>query len=398
MEGSTRNLRVNPGGALDPAEVVGRDRFIASLWRVLERQSVLLTSERRMGKTSVMRKMEAVPPSGVCPVKTSLQGINAPEEFSRRLIADIEKVTPGVLGKPFLKRVRKSGLKKLGAKVVEVEFEPLGEEAWKDVMTEALAALEGGVDERVVFFWDEMPHMIEAIEVQRGAATARDVLDLLRHARETYSSLRMVLTGSLGMHHVVDRLRGEGGMFAPVHDMAVIDLPPLCPEDAAYLAAELLRNEGIECDDLDLVAGTIAGEVDHVPYYIHHTVEQLRSDRSGADAPEAVDEAGVRRLVEKAVIDPLDPWQLKHYLDRIPVYYKSTPDLARAVLDVVAGESGPVSFEEIERLLGSTMAPPPADRLRDLVELLCKDHYLEPEYQFRLELVRRAWRAKRLAR
>lgn len=397
MTKATRRLRVNPGGILDPAEVVGRDAFIASLWGVLERQSVLLTSERRMGKTSVMRKMEAEPPFGACPVKTSLQGINAPEEFSRRLIADIERATPGVLDKPFLKRVRKSGLKKVGAKVVEVEFEPLGEEAWKDVMTEALAALEEGIDERVVFFWDELPHMIEAIEGQRGAATARDVLDLLRHARETHPSLRMVLTGSLGMHHVVDRLRSQGGMFAPVHDMAVVDLPPLSSDDATHLAAELLRNERIECGDLGSVAATIATEVDQVPYYIHHTVEQLRSDQS-TGASEPVDESRIRFVVETAVIDPLDPWQLKHYVDRVPVYYKASPDLARAVLDIVAAAAGPVSLEEIERLLGAEMSPPPAGELRDLIELLCKDHYLEPEYRFRLELVRRAWRAKRPAR
>jgi len=386
-------LKVNPGGALEPAQVVGRDEFIASLWRSLETRSVLLTSERRMGKTSVMRKMEAEAPSGICPVRTSLQGINTPEEFARRLIADVERAAPGVLDKPFLKRVRKSGLKRLGTKVVEVEFEPIGDEAWKDVLTEAFATLDDGVDEQLVFFWDELPHMIASIESQRDVGTARDVLDILRHARESHTALRMVLTGSLGMHHVVDRLRDKGVMFAPVHDMAILDLPPLSEPAATYLAAELLRNEQIECDDADSVAASIAAEVDCVPYYVHHTVDRLGDGPHSGAGP--VDGAGVRRVVEAAVIDPLDPWQLKHYIDRIPVYYGSAADLACAVLDIVAAEDRTVSLEEIERLLAARMSPPDSSELRDLVELLCKDYYLEPAYGFRLELVRRAWRARR---
>src|SRR6188472_946223 len=104
-------LRVNPGGTLTPSQVVGRDSFTAGIWRRLEQQSVLLTSERRMGKTSVMRKMTEDPPAGTCAIKRSLQGINTPEEFARALVADVELNLPGVLSKPFLKRLRNAGVK-----------------------------------------------------------------------------------------------------------------------------------------------------------------------------------------------------------------------------------------------------------------------------------------------
>ena len=52
-------MRTNPGGGLAPEEVVGRDALIADLWDKLERHSVMMTAERRMGKTSVLRKMLA---------------------------------------------------------------------------------------------------------------------------------------------------------------------------------------------------------------------------------------------------------------------------------------------------------------------------------------------------
>jgi hypothetical protein len=52
-------MRTNPGGGLAPEDVVGRDALIADLWDKLERHSVMMTAERRMGKTSVLRKMLA---------------------------------------------------------------------------------------------------------------------------------------------------------------------------------------------------------------------------------------------------------------------------------------------------------------------------------------------------
>jgi hypothetical protein len=386
-------LRINPGGLLPPDQVVGRDLFIQLNWETLQQQSLLLTSERRMGKTSVMRKMAQEAPQGVCPLQRSLQGITTPEEFARALVADVEASAPGVLKKRFLKRLRNAGIKKVGAKEIEVEFEPVSEEAWKDVVVETLAAIESGIDERVVLLWDEVPHMIEAIQRKRDPGTAREVLDVLRYVRETFPSLRMVLSGSLGIHHVVDKLRLKGGMWVPTHGLAIVDLPPLLLADAMFLAAELIRNEGIECDDEDRVVEAIATEVDCVPYYIHHTLADLQRQQ-GRDGA-VITEADVRETVETMLTDPRDPWQLKHYVDRVPVYYPEKKEVAYAVLDIVAERGAAHPQADIEALLAAQMAPPDAAALHDLLELLCKDHYLEPGYGFRLELVRRAWCARR---
>jgi len=346
-----------------------------------------------MGKTSVMRKMTEETPIGICSVKRSLQGINTPEEFARALVADVESSAPGVLAKPFLKRLRKAGIKKVGAKSVEVEFEPASAEAWKDVVTETFGTIDSGIDETVVFLWDELPHMIDAIEARRDAGTAREMLDVLRYVRETYPSIRMVLSGSLGIHHVVDKLRLTGGSWAPTNDMAVIDVPPLSTSDATYLATELMRNEQISCDQEPAVAEAIATEVDCVPYYVHLTVAQIRARQEGDG--EAATSIRAREVIDAALTDPQDPWHLKHYVDRVPVYYPQEKDLAYAVLDVVAEIGGARSQEEIEALLAAQMRPPEATRLHVLLELLCKDHYIEPAYRFRMGLVRRAWRARR---
>ena len=51
-------MRINPGGILDTRDVVGRDNEIARLWRVLERQSLVIAPARRSGKTRIVRKMQ----------------------------------------------------------------------------------------------------------------------------------------------------------------------------------------------------------------------------------------------------------------------------------------------------------------------------------------------------
>ena len=47
-----------------PQNVVGRDKLIEIIWKKLETRSVQFTAERRVGKTTVMTKMEAEPKAG----------------------------------------------------------------------------------------------------------------------------------------------------------------------------------------------------------------------------------------------------------------------------------------------------------------------------------------------
>ena len=42
-----------------PENVVGRDELIAQMWKVIKRSSAVFTAERRVGKTTVLKKMEA---------------------------------------------------------------------------------------------------------------------------------------------------------------------------------------------------------------------------------------------------------------------------------------------------------------------------------------------------
>jgi hypothetical protein len=392
----TSNLRANPGGALLPAEVVGRDGFIDQMWEALRRQSVVLTAERRMGKTSVLRKMLADADPAFVVIKRNVQACTRPEDFVRQLVADLHNELPGILSWSWGSLLRKAGVRKVGISSVSIEFEPANEESWKDAIHHVFATLDRELDAPVHFFWDELTHMIASIRDNQGPLVAREVLDLLRATRETYTSIRMVFSGSVGLHHVVDDLRGHGGMWAPTHDMLVMDLPPLACEDATFLARELLVNERVPCDDVDDVAAAVALEVDMVPFYIHNVVHTLLDWRRKGRATQT-DISTIRCLVEECLADPDDPWQIREYLNRVGSYYGPDADLVKAALDVIAGSERELDRRQIAAGIAAHLEPPGEEKLRDLLALLGKDHYLSsgPGYSFRLDLVRRVWLAKR---
>ena len=62
-------MKPNPGGIITGEAIIDREKEITSIWKTLENQSVVLTAERRVGKTSVLRKLEENPKNGWIPMK-----------------------------------------------------------------------------------------------------------------------------------------------------------------------------------------------------------------------------------------------------------------------------------------------------------------------------------------
>src|SRR5688572_12378691 len=118
--------------------------------------------------------------------------------------------------------------------------------------------------------------MLDNIRKRQGEATAMEVLDVLRFVRQTYPKVRMVMTGSIGLHHVLATLKTAGYANAPINDMAAVDVPALTPEKGAELARLLLEGEKVSCDEIAATSRELTRAVDNFPYYIHHLVRQLK--------------------------------------------------------------------------------------------------------------------------
>jgi hypothetical protein len=59
MQRSIIPIRTVPGGVIDPEHMVGRDAEVMAATRAVSGMGALVTGDRRVGKTSLLRKLAA---------------------------------------------------------------------------------------------------------------------------------------------------------------------------------------------------------------------------------------------------------------------------------------------------------------------------------------------------
>lgn len=383
--------QANPGGLLDPKDVVGRDALIASIWRALTRQSVVLTAERRMGKTSILRKMEKQPQQGWLVKFRDLESVQTPADFVALVHEDVAAHLSH--GQRITHRF-KAALKDLGGAELGglLKLPAVAESHWKRLLGHLIEDLCDQQEERrLVFFWDEVPLMLHNIRTRMGEPAAMELLDALRALRQSHPSLRMVFTGSIGLHNVLTTLRRAGYANAPTNDMRTLDVPALAEKDAVQLAVDLLQGEGLKTQDPEITGHAIAYQVSNIPFLIHAVVSRLVDQGHSVIGREHI-----ASLVTQCLTDPQDPWHLAYYHDRIRTYY--TPEeqaITWPVLDALARAEGPLSLSELQGLLVSAEG----EALRQVLGQVQRDHYVSQEedgrYRYRFPIIQRHFRLYR---
>ena len=160
-------MKAAPGAQLPIEDIFGRDPFIASLWGVLDSNSVRMEAERRIGKTSILHKMEAAPPPGWEVVSLDLEQVHSAAEFAEKVCEKVHERLSGwkKQGRRVLNFLGLLGGGELGPlKFPEKKHHPDG--YWKKLLTGAVEDLveqQAAAGKRVVFFFDEMPWMLAAI-------------------------------------------------------------------------------------------------------------------------------------------------------------------------------------------------------------------------------------------
>ena len=388
-------MQINPGGRLDTRDVMGRDNEIARYWGVLERQGLVISAERRIGKTHIVLKMRDECRRGYLPVYQDLEAVHSIADLIRSIYSTVQQssgASPGLRAR-FAKL---SGL--LPRKIAGVDL-PTPDGAWQVLLSGAFDDLIRIADDRVVLMlWDEFPLMLYNLQQREGPDSAVQLLDHLRALRLARADrLRFLFTGSLGLHLVLRSLRKAGNANESVNDMLSLTVPPMAHQDTCDLAAALLAETRADPVQIPGLASRIADEVGGFPYYIHHVVDQLHQLRR-PPAPEDISSA-----VDHLVYDSHDPANLNYYVNRLSTYYTDDErSLALVVLDTIAGLSSPVPVPEVLNLCRHRDPSLADEQLREVLAVLAEDHYIEARkhdggaaYDFRWPLVKRWWKEKR---
>lgn len=376
----------NPGGALEPNQVVGREQVIADCWRSLRSQSVALLAPRRIGKTSVLIRMAADHPAEFVVVRRNLEGLESTAEFVQVLFNDVEQL----LGRWRCKA--KHTLKWLESAAIETSLikVQLHGPQWKRLLERLFDDLEEELtrqDKLLVLMWDEVTLFVSDLLRRGHASDAMALLDSLRAVRQRHLHVRMVLTGSIGFDEILRQLqRSHGYRNRPLNDVAKRFVPLLDTAGSEQLIRGLLGHGG-KHQDPRLIQAMIERCEGH-PFVIQLLADQLLR----LPQPRAEDvEPHLRRLLSP----PGDPLDLNHYLERIDKQFDAgRAELARAVLDTLARAEAGMERGELVSALPTHAREAVLGVLRHLED----DFYLRREQgrsRFMLELLRRFWSEER---
>ena len=388
-------MQINPGGRLDIGDVVGRDDEIDRYWQVLDRQGLILSAERRIGKTHILLKMCDECRPSYLPFYQDLESVHSVADLVRSIYTAVDhslRTVPGLKA-----HIAKwSGL--LPKRIAGVDL-PSAEATWPVLLADAFDDLVRIADgARVLMLWDEFPLMLHNLRRAGDHDTAIRLLDHLRALRLAHAGhIRFLFTGSIGLHLVLRSLREAGNANDPVNDMMSLTVPPMADPHTTGLAAALLAQTRAAASDIPDLATRIVAEVDGFPYYVHHVVDQLDQLRRSPTLDD------VSTTVDDLVNDPHDPANLRYYVNRMSQYYTGGQRaLALLALDMIAQRPAPVSVPDLLNLCRHHEPSVDDETFRDVLALLAEDHYIEPTgesgaaaYDFRWQLVKRWWKSTR---
>lgn len=384
-------MKPNPGGMLQLSDIVGRDAVVTYLQSVLEQQSILLVAERRTGKTHVLEKFKAAAPANWVVIKRDIGSVRSAHEFVQYVMADLY---PHLEAKTnFRNWLQGLGEQMGGAQIGPVKLPNFAAKQWKQILSDAVAHLnENDTIDRVVFLWDELPWMLEII-AKNNPQEAMELLDVLRALRQQHTSkLRMVFTGSLGLHHIVRRLRAQGYNNTPVNDMLAVEVGPLALADARGLVQCLLADNGLSVTS-PAVHEETAKALDCIPFYIHHVVSALL--KNPAAQTQALDMPAVHAVIDHGIHSSDNPWDLQHYEERTQDYYQSQRAECLALLDAVASHATALPMADAIRRAKAAYPLVEQQQWIELSRLLERDHYFTRsaagEVSFKFRVVKRWW-------
>lgn len=377
----------NPGGHVVPDQIIGRDAEIARLWDTLRQRSVLLLAPRRMGKTSIARKMTAEPQDGFTVRLRDLEGRTRASHLVDLLLSDVDTLLSPIRQASGRARAAVESI----AGAVETKWFAIRvpERDWRvvlDAMIDDLNAQAAEHGTLLVLIWDEFPLFIRDIARSGHPDEAMALLDLLRAARSRCPHLRMVLTGSIGLHEVIRALRKQGYSNDPVNDLAKELVDVLKPGSAHDLSESLLI--GIERDGAERLAGFLAERCEGHPYVIHHVAHELRY-------AERIDGSAIEGALDRLIDGSQDPLDLGHYVERLAHTLDGDElQLAKDLLDALAVRPDGLTAAELRLALPDRDREGITQRLADLRRDLYVDRAGE-RFTFRRQFLRRWWARER---
>lgn len=395
------------GSPVEGENFFGREGVLRHLWEVLEGQDVLLLGPRRIGKTSVSRRLcEKAKKNGYQAFEINVASCEDEAAFVDKLLEAVRENADSLLKAKAadwwdgvsdrLAAVRKITISAGGASA-SVDVGAANAEQWDKLATDLLRKL-AGLHGSWLIYMDELPiFLFRLLEKSNGNTDrVRRFLDWFRNdIREHVSckSLHWLISGSVGLDTLVQRCR----MPDTINTLNHQQLPPFDRDKEADPFLERLS----ESHNLGLTPELRKQILDGIgwtqPFFIQLVVQQLiRPElRANPDSANRIQHA-LELVVESGEDNDFHHWETRLEMQ----LGKHDADIAKNILTVAAKKSGE-SGNALLNAVSAQLPESPVEQRSKFIEIrdiLLRDAYLwrdeaegQPLYRFRLELLRCWW-------
>lgn len=145
-------MQINPGGRLQTKDIVGRDQEIARYWDILNRQGLVISAERRIGKTHILLKMRDECPGCYLPVYQDLEAFHSIGDLVRSIYGKAQEISGQSSPiKAMLAKWSALAPKRIG----NIQL-PAPDSTWQTFLSDAFDHLIGlANNRRLLLLWDE---------------------------------------------------------------------------------------------------------------------------------------------------------------------------------------------------------------------------------------------------
>ncbi len=285
-------------------DFIGRERELGELWRYLEGDHIRFPGVRRLGKTSILKRLcEQAEGHGVLASWLDVSNVSSAAQFVKRLDEAFPsgKVTEflascGERAGSWLARLRTINVTLPEALGGGLALE-LGEGQTPDWQAQAAELQARLWSQPLLILLDEFPVMLQNI-LSSNPQEARQLLAWLRIWRQSQGACRFVFTGSIGLQSLLER----HGLADRMNDCHDYPLGPFRQSEATTLWRTFARTADEHWAVSDAVIAHALARVGWLsPYFLC-----LLLDESMKAARERLQEYAPAQAAESAAIEIAD--------------------------------------------------------------------------------------------
>lgn len=223
-----------------------RNKVIQKIYRRLDTGAgIFMAAPRRVGKTSIMLRLQDEARENYEFVYTITSSIKSSEVFFQTLLLEvlksevISKLSQAATG---TRNLLKEIIDKIGSVgipgIVKIDLQDEKEAvSYREQLEKLLVNLDLGTTHLVIMV-DEFPDTIENIKQAEGIETAKTFLQQNRELRQkAHPNIHFIYTGSIGLPLVVKKIM----TLNVIGDLNIVEVPPLDKEEATDLIIQLLQ-------------------------------------------------------------------------------------------------------------------------------------------------------------